>query len=411
MDKSEISNFFDIIDSRIKTIKQVRQYYGKELATDFNSFDFWDLDENKVSKIIAFFLNPNAKHEQGDVYFKHFLKKFELNFFTFDKNDYIEVICEKNIDDNRRIDIFIYNKSTKQAIAIENKIYIDTEDQDNQIKDYINFLIKATNNNYCLIYLCPQGKEISTNSISIEDQEKYSKENTLIILTYEEDMIDCIKEFADLTQNYRVKSFLKDFEKTLRRMYMGEENINIQNEIINFIKENDKNLGISFLISNSLPEIKKQLQRDFEMKLKEIANSKGLKEYSEPAISFKLSQYSEPTINFKPSQLTNRALSFIPSKWTKHSITFSYEQGGIIYGIKRLNPDKNKTRLPEMEEYLKNEIQETFNTSEWWPLWQLFYRNIKVETQFWLDIVNGNALTRAEKFMELINDKFNTADY
>ena len=33
----------------------------------------------------------------------------------------------------------------------------------------------------------------------------------------------------------------------------------IQNEIINFIKENDKNLGISFLIYNSMPEIKKQL--------------------------------------------------------------------------------------------------------------------------------------------------------
>ena len=170
-------------------------------------------------------------------------------------------------------------------------------------------------------------------------------------------------------------------------MYMGEEDINIQNEIINFIKENDKNLGISFLIYNSMPEIKKQLQREFEMKLKEIANLMELREYSE------------------------RALSFKPSQWTKHTITFSYEQGGIIYGIKRLEADKNKTKLPEIEEYLKNEIQETFNTSEWWPLWQLFYKNIKIETQFWLDIVNGNALTRAKKFIELINDKFNTADY
>ncbi|HOJ23707.1 MAG: PD-(D/E)XK nuclease family protein [Bacteroidales bacterium] len=383
----EIREFFNIIDSKITIIKQVRQYYGKELASNFNSFDFWDLDENKVSNIIAFFLNPNEKHEQADVYLKHFLKKFKLEFFKFDRNNDIEVKCEKNIDNNRRIDIFISNKLTKQVIAIENKIYTNTEDQNNQINDYINFLIKTTNNNYCLIYLCPRGKEISTNSISKEDRERYSNDNNLRILTYEEDMIDCIKEFADLTQNYRVKSFLKDFEKKLRRMYMGEEDINIQNEIINFIKENDKNLGISFLIYNSMPEIKKQLQREFEMKLKEIANLMELREYSE------------------------RALSFKPSQWTKHTITFSYEQGGIIYGIKRLEADKNKTKLPEIEEYLKNEIQETFNTSEWWPLWQLFYKNIKIETQFWLDIVNGNALTRAKKFIELINDKFNTADY
>jgi archaellum component FlaC len=168
---------------------------------------------------------------------------------------------------------------------------------------------------------------------------------------------------------------------------MGEEDINIQNEIIDFIKENDKNMEISFLVSNSLPKVKTQLKQQFEEQLKEIAKELNLKIYSEP----------------------NLRISFYPSQWTKHAITFRYEQRGIIYGITLNEVNKDIEKLPEIEEYLKNEIQLTFNYSGGWPLWQFFYKNIEIEPQFYIDIINGNAKKRARKFIELlINGNFNT---
>lgn len=384
MTELEIKNFYSIAKTKIKLTEQVKKYYGKEIAPYFNSFDFWWIDENKVSKILAFFLDPNQKHEQGDIYLKHFLKKFDLDFFKFDEDDIINIYCELKTDNGRRIDIAIIKNSFEQAIAIENKIYVDTADQNNQIKDYVDFLTKETNDNFCLIYLSPQDKLVSTSSISSDEKETYVLNEKLTFLSYEEHMIKCLKEFGNLTDNIRVKSFLKDFEKTLRKMYMGEKDINSKQVVIDLINESEKNLEISFLVFNSLQDVKRQLRQKFEGQLLEIGQELGL---------------------------TVEETRLRPSNWKRHKINFSYESGGLLYGLKRVEPDNNRTRFPEIENLLENEIMERFSVSAWWPMYQFFYRNIDSNQQFWLDIISGKAKERAKKFVKLINDNFNANKY
>ena len=380
----DIKNFFSLAETKIKLTEQVKSYYGKEIAPNFNSFDFWWIDENKVSSIISFFLNPNETHEHGDIYLRHFLQKFELDFFQFSENDKVNVQCEYSTDKGRRIDIVINKNNFEQVIAIENKIYIGTADQQNQITDYLDFLARKTKNNYCLIYLSPQGKEISNLSISTEERENSLNNNKLKVLSYEEQMIECLNEFGNLTQNNRVKSFLKDFEKKLRKMYMGEKNINSQQVIIDLIKESEKNIEISFLVSNSLQEIKRQLKDKFLNQVQEIGQE----------------------LNLEVDGLKLR-----PSKWTKNRIIFNYESGGLLYGLIRIEPDENKTRFPEIDNLLENEIRERFNVSPWWSMWQFFYRNIENNDQFWIDIKSGKAKERAKDFVKLICDNFNDEKY
>lgn len=386
IDIKDIKNFFSIAETKIKLAEQVQTFYGKEIAPNFNSFDFWEneIDENKVSSIISFFLNPNEKHAHGDVYLKHFLEKFDLDFFQYNENDKVTVVCENSINNRRRIDIVIYKNNFEQAIAIENKIHVWTKDQDKQISDYLKFLAKKTENNYCLIYLCPQDKTVSAESIGAEKKEQYINENKLKILSYEEHMIDCINDFANLTQNYRVRSFLKDFEKFLKRMYMGEQNINSQQVAIDLISENVNNLEIAFLISNSLTEIKRQLHLKFEEQIKEIG---------------------------KEFDLEVDGLHLRPKKWTKNRICFSFQAGGILYGLTRSELDNNKPRFPEIETAIDNAIGEKFNVSEWWSMWQYFYRNIESNEQFWIDIKSGEAKKRAKEFVKLICDNFNNEKY
>ncbi|MGV8964279.1 MAG: PD-(D/E)XK nuclease family protein [Candidatus Saccharimonadaceae bacterium] len=384
MTEIEIKNFFSITGTKIKLTEQVKNYYGKELASNFNSFDFWWIDENKVSSIIAFFLDPNEKHEQGDIYLKCFLKKFDLDFFNYDENDKINVRCEFTINNSRRIDIVIFKNSFEQVIAIENKIYVGTADQNNQVKDYLDFLIKKTEDNFCLIYLSPQEKAVSTYSISPEDRENFINCNKLKLLSYEDHMIECLNEFGNLTQNFRVKSFLKDFEKTLRKMYMGEMDINSKQVVTDLINENTKNLEISFLVSNSLQDLKRQLKQKFEQQLQEIGQELGLEV---------------------------EANRLKPSEWKKNKISFSYESGGLLYGITHSEPDSNKSRFSEIEVLLEKEIKERFNVSAWWPTWQFFYSNIENNEQFWLDIKSGKAKERARQFVKLINDNFNNDKY
>ena len=248
----------------------------------------------------------------------------------------------------------------------------------------MDFLSRKTKNNFCLIYLSPQEKTVSNESISIEDRENYLNENKLKLLTYEEQMIECLNEFGNLTQNIRVKSFLKDFEKKLRKMYMGEKNINNQQVVVDLINENLKNLEISFLVSNSLREVKRQLKQKFEQQIQEIGQELDLEV---------------------------EGLKLKPRKWTKNKITFRYESGGILYGLTRVEPDNNKTRIPEIESQLENEINERFNVSAWWPMWQFFYSSIDNNEKFWIDIKSGEAKDRAKKFIKLISDNFNDEKY
>lgn len=384
IDELEIKNFFSLAETKIKLTQQVKNYYGKEIAPNFNSFDFWSIDENKVSSIISFFLNPNETHEHGDLYLRHFLQKFELEFFQFNENDKITVQCEFSTDRGRRIDIIIYKNKFEQVIGIENKIYVGTADQQNQITDYLDFLARKSKNNYCLIYLSPQDKTVSNESISIEEKENFINENKLKILTYEEQMIECLYEFGNLTQNNRVKSFLKDFEKKLRRMYMGEKNINTKQVMVDLINENVRNLEISFSISNSLQEVKRQLKNRFTNQIQEIGRE----------------------LNLEVDGLKLR-----PSNWTKNRITFNYESGGILYGLTRTEPDNSKPRFPEIEELLDTEIKEKFNVSAWWPMWQFFYNNIENNEQFWIDIKSEKAKERAKNFIKIICENFNDEKY
>jgi hypothetical protein len=99
--------------------------------------------------------------------------------------------------------------------------------------------------------------------------------------------------------------------------------------------------------------------------------------------------------------------SLIPQNWKNHSICFSYEEGGVLYGIKRNKWDKTKSRLPEIEK----SFPEKFEASEWWPMYRPFYRNIHTELDFWTDIKEGKAKNKAKYFIEKIVNQFSINVY
>lgn len=379
----EIRSFFSTVETKIDLIKQVREIYGKEMAPNFNSLDFWRIDENKISQILAYFLDPKEKHGQGEVYLNHFLKRFELDFFRHDDLSNANVFCEASIDNRRRIDILVTN-GFGQCIGIENKIHLGTADQKDQIKDYVAYLGARYKNGNCLIYLSPKEKEVSEHSISKEERVDLINENKLKILNYEDHIIDCLSEFEMISKNHRVKSFLQDVEKKLRKMYMGEKDISEKQAIVDFINKDQRNIEIAFLVQNSLSEVKKDLRSKFEDQIKEVA---------------------------KRMDIRIDGLKLYPSNWKNHKICFSYEGPNLLYGIQRNNADKFRKRFSEIEELIYEEIHERFNVSEWWPMYQVFYGNIEGNMDLWVDIKNGKAVARAENFVRLIVDNFNSDKY
>lgn len=376
---TQLTTFYTVLKTKMTLTKEVRKQYGNILSPDFNMFDFWTIDENKTSEILAHFLNPEGTHHQKDTFLKLFIKHLNLDF-QYTEEDIITVECEHITHNNRRIDIVIRKNDREQIIGIENKIYHWTSDQEGQVKDYINYLGKITKDNYCLLYLSPAGKEIAETSITKEDYENYTNLNKLKAISYEEDIIALIHLFALHCESDRVRYFLLEFEKKLKELFIGENYMDESKMITNYILDNNDNLETSLKIAMNLNQVKAKLKEEFNSQLLEIGKELNL-EYE-----------------------NNR---FYPSQWKNNSICFSYESGGILIGIIRKENDPNKTKTPEIEEV----FNEKFYTTAMWPMWRYFYSNIDNSIEFWLDIKNGIAKKKAKEFVEKVNANFNTDKY
>jgi hypothetical protein len=157
--RRSLDSFSTILEAKININNEVKKAFGKVLAPAFNSFDFWYLDENKTSEILAFFLNPASSHNQGDRFLTIFLRKIGKE--TLLKFQPVKVLTEHHTDRGRRIDIALFFGGYNYVIGIENKIYESTCDQEYQLADYANYLDRVAAGNYLLIYLAPENKRIS----------------------------------------------------------------------------------------------------------------------------------------------------------------------------------------------------------------------------------------------------------
>lgn len=144
--------------------------HNHETSFLFNFFDLFRVNENSMSKILAFLLNPKGKHGQGDLYFKEFCEYFDLQIPPY-KSFYIR--CEESTDINRRIDLLI--KAGDYFIIIENK-FRGAVDQKHQLKHYYEFITSKAkfDDNVYLFYMNQYGNEPSEYTFPRKSEDEIS---------------------------------------------------------------------------------------------------------------------------------------------------------------------------------------------------------------------------------------------
>lgn len=360
-------SFFREIQTRSKFEIEYEKRHSKKLATQFNAMKFLHWNENKVSEILAFFLNPNEGHGQGDIYLKLFKEELGIHFL-YDNPAKVQVILEDSTFENRRVDIVLKNQNSLQVIGIENKIYPWTRDQKNQVKDYLKYLESISKGNYQLLYLAPKSKELTEYSGG-KDIEKLIEAGKLYLINYEEHIIPLLKEFIKNTENERVRCFLVDFESQLIENYMGKENLD-PGSLSHFIIETEDNIETAFKISNTLHSIKQDMKELVNKQMNELTDELT------DELKVKIT-YNEQFHHFE--------IPFFKNVFVK----FNYEMGGVIYGLVKTPEYKaiNKDKICFTE--LRDHLNIKFKTSQWWPLYFLQYNNIEHNSEFWVDIKNG----------------------
>ncbi|HAM97049.1 MAG TPA: hypothetical protein DCQ26_00405 [Marinilabiliales bacterium] len=259
--------------------KEYKKMYNKKMAFDFNFINFFKVGENKVSEILAYFLNPNEKHGQGNVFLKEFLE-FLISMKIIDLNKTIEdldinnvkVITEKVInkdpqsDKIGRIDIFL--EFNNYVIAIENKLW--AKDQPNQLSDYSTFLAKKKKENFILFYLTPYKKKPSSDSIKNNEWEELEKKGNIALLGYTDEVFKILDRWIGVCEADNVAYFLKQLKQYMRRHFLGNETFLISKQMENLVLQNQEEVEV---LIKTYESIKNKLIQMIE----DISKSKELK--------------------------------------------------------------------------------------------------------------------------------------
>ena len=227
----KIEKLLRVVKSKIEAHNEFKREYDRQLAFDFSLFNFFNVGENKVSQILAYFLDEKQNHGQGNAFLNEFVSMFYNQEID---TSYSFNVCEKATTKNRRIDIYIELPNT--TIAIENKIWAD--DQRNQLKDYATYLEKKTKGNFLLFYLTPYGSEPSEKSIDEILKQELIENEKLKIISYKHDIIDLINRWLVICEAESVSHFIKEFKKFLEIKFLGNNTLNMSKNLREIIYQN-----------------------------------------------------------------------------------------------------------------------------------------------------------------------------
>lgn len=380
------------VNSFLEQVYKINKHYeeiAKLSGENFNIFQILGLssDELSHSSFIATLLNPKGNHEQGELFLELFLEEINIKNFSA-RNSKIETEkfigrIDPNFENGGRIDIVISEANSDKQIYIENKIYAD--DQEKQLFRY------SKNNKYAeLIYLTLYGNDASKASLGELKPEDY------IRISYSENILNWLEKCKKESVEYPLlRETISQYIYLIKRLTGQSRSKLMENEILELLLKDSKNIDSAFIISENINKLKKQI---IETKLLHYLKTIYEKEPYNMTLDIKNNNILSAYWGF----------SFEKEEWKYLKIRFEFEKNDLkdlIYGFCRKN---SKTVLPkEIEEKLK-----TYNgiSNSSWPLYKYVdkYRNWNKDVFVALvdyknsqsnDVVN----TINEKIEELLN--------
>ena len=221
--KDYIDRYSNLFQGYLET-KNEYQKYNEDKAEDFNVFDILKINTKEVilhSPLIAFLLDPNEKHGQGDLFYKLFLE----TVFESEKKEYNKFINEKSNDylihtENKKVDISIRstNHNNPFALIFENKI--NAPDQNEQILRYYVLYKKIGYNdkNLKFFYLTKEGKRPEKYSISTKERKRLEDKKVLIIISYKKHIIDWLEKAKEISKAPIITYLIHQYILTIKNL-------------------------------------------------------------------------------------------------------------------------------------------------------------------------------------------------
>lgn len=219
----QLANFFRVVGHSLAASEKARLRHDKKLATGFNVFHFIEPDENRVSDVLAFLLNPKDTHGQGDLFLR--LMFGQLGLVADAKHTQHakvrrEATTDRILNSRRRMDILV---EAGAVLAIE--IKIDSSEQPEQVKDYLDQLDRCSCSGngsvrVALIYLSPNGRP--PESIRQSEIELLTASGRLHCWSYHDQLRQWLDQCHQACAAPRIRAFLADLMVYIEAQYQRE---------------------------------------------------------------------------------------------------------------------------------------------------------------------------------------------
>lgn len=368
----ELQTLINKVIKKTDALKTAQSLYSRQLAPDFNTFNFINTDELGLSQILADLLNPKGSHGQQEIFLQLFIEHCLPTVYKADKwQDFInnieetkvllEVVTSKS-NSLRRMDIYLqcHVGDDSYGICIENKPY--AVDQFEQLKDYAIELEKRHSKAWHLVYLNQSEEGPSTYSVDEKMLDSWIAANRYSHLRFS-DLIDWLKACQVECQNHSVSEFLAQLIKFIQKQFMGIEDMSESNAVLEIIKQNPETINASMKVFSSIEYMKK----DLVAKLKRQLLEKSLK----PEYQFNI---ENKNIDINYEKIIFGTIKDIGTICFEFQTKYSRPFLGVRFLSKAVRDSNIASQYTsDVNNGLNKNIQgEVFKTSNWWPSYYKF---------------------------------------
>ncbi len=374
--------------------------------SEYNIFNVLEVTEKEVvmCRFLTDLLNPEGQHGCGILFlksfFKYVLKEDQINDMLL---YHTNVVKEYEIDDERKIDIAIYN--TRFFIPMEVKIYAG--EQEGQCYDYYIYA-KKYDEHARIVYLTRYGSIPTEYSRKAKNNAEILPIDKIKCISWEKDIYEWLT--ALLVQlNEPIKLLVQQYIDAIRFIADGRDD-RLIDKSVKILYESTDFFSAGIQIEKSMKAAKLKLIQlvfdDFKMEMDKIAPKYGLK----PENKFNYYSYEDTKCHerfYDSANSTYPGLNYIVKKAkfkeTKLQMWFRIEIAENLYaGITLFDTDAEPRNgysegyevdcispelISEAAEYLNKDI---IMPTGWWFTW--CYPNGKYQDNYYSDVPNFKAM-------------------
>lgn len=347
-------------------LKAAQALYSRQLAPNFNTFDFINTSELGLSRIVADLLNPSGSHGQKEAFLRLFVEYclpiIHQKWHVFlDHIEQTKVVVEEMTwasGTRRRMDIYLECQTGDESfgICIENKPY--ALDQNNQLKDYAIELENRKHKAWHIVYLNDASDGPSKDSVDSPTLENWSQAGKFTALPYSS-LLEWLNACKTECQNHSVNEFISQLIKFIQKQFMGIEDMNEDNAILDIMGHSEDNIEASLKIAKNIKTMKSQLIKKLKMDLIERIDACGYK--------YRISEAYDGNYEQHIVFAMIEGIGFIRFEFNGKSLNAPF------LGIKLYKDNVHSAESSDMNKALNHVFAESsYNmrtkSSEWWPV-------------------------------------------